>query len=178
MKKVYCFILALTLLAACAPIVPGTSGDNQTVMSIPSITNSIPQTELSFGVTEFTIWLKLIGVEQCLIKGEVVTGQTEPLTLSLSTGWSIKGDSDFDLNLGMLAACKADAMGTITVDGINQSLTFIYGYVAKASGLGYVDYVAGVEKYGTAISQHVYETPLPLPGLPVHLSPASVETLP
>lgn len=156
MRKLLPVLLSL-LLVSCSALGGGNPAEGVVTPTIKS--EMIVETEVQINLVNWTAWTQLMRIESCTTDITVVSLQEEPLTFTLDKGYMVDGDTTFDLNLGVLAACMAQKIGGIqNGETITQSIGMVYAYVAKATGVEYATYSQDVTAYGNAIPEEMYNT--------------------
>ncbi len=161
MKKSVLLFLAL-LLTACnvsvgAPSDSGNPIPEVNMVQTPTITvEEGANVEVTISQTQWLAMTTFMGINDCTIEAKVVSLQENPLVYTLD-GYRIRGTTDFDVNLGTVAACLADGTGAFPdADTITRALAIAYGYIARAAGQDYATYETGVAQFGTPISEDSY----------------------
>lgn len=156
MNRLLSIVLAL-FLASCSTLGGGNPAEGVVAPTIKS--EMIVETQIQIDLPQWAVWTQLMRIDKCTTNITVVSLQGEPLTYTLDGGWRVNGDTTFDLNLGVLAACMAEKLGGIyNGDSINQAIAMTYAYVAKGSGYDYEKYATGVQPYGKVIPEEMYDT--------------------
>ncbi len=156
MRKLFPILLSF-LLVGCAGLGGGNPAEGVVTPTIKS--EMIVDTDIQINLVNWVAWTRLMRIESCTTDITVVSLQDEPLTFTLDKGYQVNGDTVFDLNLGVFAACMAQKIGGIqNGETINKSIAMVYAYVAKATNIEYATYAQGVAAYGEAIPEEMYDT--------------------
>jgi len=165
MKRLVSFLFLLLLTACGFNIGTNPSGGDPVpvvdIVPMPTLTaETVVASEVTIDQTSWVIWNNLLGLDGCTVEAKVVSMQEKPLMHTLEEGWTINGDTPFDLNLGVFGACMAEKIGGLMNDEvINQSLGMVYSYVAKSLGLPYEQYAQNVTAYGAnALPEDTYNS--------------------